>query len=71
MGKKRIRHEIVESDWKISVYRQHCRAPFLPFCAVAERSDPGKRWLVNAEGRTPDEAIRKLKAHLATIGKTW
>ena len=54
-------------DWQIRVFQQRHWPPFLPFCAIAERTEPGKRWLVNAEGKTPEEAVKNLQTRLKEI----
>ncbi|MFA5766668.1 MAG: hypothetical protein WC919_01935 [Candidatus Paceibacterota bacterium] len=58
---------MAEHHWEIRVFQQRCWPPFLPFCAIAERTEPGKRWIVNAEGRTPEEAEKNLRARLKDI----
>jgi hypothetical protein len=56
-----------EHHWTIKVFQQRYWPPFLPFCAIAERTEPGKKWIVNAEGKTPEEAERNLRIRLKGI----
>ncbi|MCK9557580.1 MAG: hypothetical protein M0R50_06015 [Candidatus Cloacimonetes bacterium] len=58
------RSKIGKYDWEINVFQQHCGPPFLPYCAIAERSEPGKRWVINAEGKTSEEAIHNLQVRI-------
>jgi hypothetical protein len=58
------RSKVGKYDWEIDVFQQHCIAPFLSFCAIAERSEPGKRWVINAEGRTSEEALNNLRVRI-------
>ena len=48
------------ANWEIKTYRQVDGK----FVAIAERTEPGKRFVVNAEGRTPSEAVECLQANL-------
>jgi hypothetical protein len=54
-------------NWETRVFQQKCCPPFLPFCAIAERTEPGKRWIINAEGTTPEEAKRNLHIRMKDI----
>jgi len=54
-------------SWKIRVFQQKYWPPFLPFCAIAERTEHNKKWIVNAEGKTPEEAERNLRVRLKDI----
>jgi hypothetical protein len=59
----RVTVEIATVDkWEIRVFRQVDGM----YCAIAERAEPGKRWIVNAEGKTPQEAVDKLLLCLKT-----
>ncbi len=48
------------SKWTIRCFRQVDNK----YCAIASRTAPGKRWIVNAEGNTEKEAIQRLKVKL-------
>ncbi len=47
--------------WIIRSFRQATNNPRILWCAIAERTKPGKRWVINAEGPTQKEAIRNLE----------
>jgi hypothetical protein len=56
--------KIPVDKWDIKVFHQKSCPPFLPYCAVAEYANSGKKWIVNEEGNTPDEAVSRLKFRL-------
>jgi hypothetical protein len=58
---------MAEHHWTIRVFQQKYCPPFLPFCAIAQRTEPGKKWIINAEGKTPEEAESNLRARLEGI----
>lgn len=47
--------------WKIHTFLQSGGL----YGAIAEHTEPGKRFVKNAEGKTPQEAVDKLKAILS------
>ena len=49
------------NHWIIKSFRQALDNPRISWCAIAERTKPGNRWIINAEGPTEKEAIRNLK----------
>jgi hypothetical protein len=51
-------------SFALRVFAQHHWPPFLPFCAMGERIVRGVRYVVNAEGRTPDEALASLRKRI-------
>ncbi len=48
--------------WSMRVWKQ-----ITNYCALAERTEPGKRFCVNAEGSTPEEAVENLKKRLDNL----
>jgi hypothetical protein len=60
----------MEHRWIVRVFQQKYWPPFLPFCAIAKRTEPGKIWMVNAEGKTPEEAVHNLCVRLKSIDDT-
>jgi len=56
--------------WKIKVFRQIDWKGFLPYCAHARKEEGNKIQGVNAEGKTPQEALEKVKQRIKNIEET-
>ncbi len=52
------------TPWSIRCFIQAVDNPCVKWCAIAERTEPGKRYVINAEGSTREEAELNLKKTL-------
>lgn len=53
------------SEWAFRVFKQAYHKDYKDYCAFAERQEDGKRFLVNAEGDTPEQALEKVKRRVS------
>ena len=59
----------MSDDWSLRVFRMAVGSRYpTPFCAVAERqTGPGRKEVVNAEGRTAEEAERLARKRTTEV----
>lgn len=56
---------VMANEWSFRVFKQAYHKDYKDYCAIAERREGNKRFIVNAEGDTPELALEKVKRRVS------